>query len=334
VQVTVSVAPFSDCPVLCAEPRGLPRALLPPSVAGLGRKAVRASPPRPRLARGHGLPRMCRAQSCHVLCEIHTQVPHPRPTPHPRERERRERERESPAVGRVPRLHTGTSPQPHPTPQLVSLKRFFVTLTFFCVWVCKRIRELLAALALISYSDVRVVSTRNANGTREWKHAGAPTELKPTDRKGGDLFLFTHLTLKCRFLLRVGVHALIHHRHRSVCGAASRVRPWNLCPPPSPTSSYATSPPVFSFLCLRFGIWYLSNSLFIYLFCGGFSSFHTCHAHHSLRHTGRRGGGAPNGALLPRARRTGPIGPGRLRLVSTLPALHSHAACGLSRCCS
>ena len=74
------------------------------------------------------------------------------------ERESGERERESPAVGRVPRLHTGTSPQPHPTPQLVSLKRFFVTLTFFCVWVCKRIRELLAALALISYSDVRVVS--------------------------------------------------------------------------------------------------------------------------------------------------------------------------------
>ena len=46
----------------------------------------------------------------------------------------------------------------------------------------------------------------------------------------------------------------------------SLVRPWNLCPPPSPTSSYATSPPVFRFLCLRFGIWYLSNSLFIYLF--------------------------------------------------------------------
>ena len=67
------------------------------------------------------------------------------------------------------------------------------------------------------------------------------------------------------YLLRVGVHALNHHRHRSVCGAASRVRPWNLCPPPSPTSSYATSPPVFGFLCLRFGIWYLSNSLFIYL---------------------------------------------------------------------
>ena len=42
--------------------------------------------------------------------------------------------------------------------------------------------------------------------------------------------------------------------------------------PASFTSSYATSPPVFGFLCLRFGIWYLSSSLFIYLLkslCGG-----------------------------------------------------------------
>ena len=35
--------------------------------------------------------------------------------------------------------------------------------------------------------------------------------------------------------------------------------------PPSPTSSYATSPPVFGFLCLRFGFWIFYDSLFIYL---------------------------------------------------------------------
>ena len=62
--------------------------------------------------------------------------------------------------------------------------------------------------------------------------------------------------------------------------------PWKLCPPPSPTSSYATSPPVslfaiwiwhlsgslfiatsppvFGFLCLRFGFWIFFDSLFIY----------------------------------------------------------------------
>ena len=59
-----------------------------------------------------------------------------------------------------------------------------------------------------------------------------------------------------------------------------------LVPASFTSSSYATSPPVFGFLCLRFGIWYLYSSLFIYLF--GQVETRRAHPHTHTTHTHTR----------------------------------------------
>ena len=76
MQVTVSVAPFSDCPVLCAEPAACRAPSCPPPLlVSVGVEAVRASPPRG--SRAGTVSRACVAHSHVMCCEIRTPVPTP-----------------------------------------------------------------------------------------------------------------------------------------------------------------------------------------------------------------------------------------------------------------
>ena len=108
------------------------------------------------------------------------------------------------------------------------------------------------------------------------------------DRKGGDLFLFTHLTVERRPFSSPPSPIRWLHVHVRMYELACHV---------------AAS--VWGFLCLRFGIWHLSNSLFIYLFIYPLPS----QRHEGFSHTATKGTrppphkapklGIPPGAVSP-----------------------------------
>jgi len=101
-------------------------------------------------------------------------------------------------------------------------------------------------------------------------------------------------------------------RAGAVCGAASRVRPWSLCPSPSPPSSYATSPPVFGFLSSRWG-WCRADRMQA-------ASPHATGGQGGGRRSRRACSSGARGARFATERREGAEAEGRIAAALLLPA--------------